>query len=210
MKKNKNLILAVGGLAVVIIALIVVNRRLDQFGKTGQPEKIEVVPSPVYQKGIPQKAAVPSAKAGEINLVNDPGAEKKLVWDTSTAYRKAVVAVLEGALKEMGYALTIYNRASLTNELTIPTSSNSPGAQTSGCSRFGFRWDSNRGLIEVFYLVDLLDQPCDQEKLMVPLINAIGQANGQVFEWWKKGLAQMNQEQGRKPVAADFPLSLAE
>ncbi len=210
MKNNKNLALAVLALALVIIALITVNWKLDRAGKKSLEEEKAVLPSPVYQKGIPQKAAVPSAKAGEVIVVNAPEVKKKLVWDDSTAYRKVFKEVIEETLKEMGYALTIYNRASLTDEFTIPTSNNPPGAQTSGCSRFGFRWDSNKGMIEVFYLMDLEDQPCTQDKLMVPLINAVGQANGQVFEWWKKGLAKANEEQGRKPDPADFPLTVIE
>lgn len=210
--KDKILLLALIFLALIVSALIWLNMELGRKTKQTEEKLLEQnrlsLPGG-YQKGVPQKAEIPSAKAGEIVLNNSADAAIKLQFDTSIPYRKAVASLLAATLKEMGYALTIYNRDNLTDEFTIPTSSNPSGSHSSGCAKYGFRWDAQKGVIGVFYFVDQPALPCDQEKFMLPLLNAIGQAKGQIFEWWKDGLDAISKEQGRQPTAEDFPLGLA-
>jgi len=60
----------------------------------------------------------------------------------------------------------------------------------------------------VFFFIDQPQEDCAADKFMVPVINAVGQAKGQIFEWWKTGLDKVSAEQGRKPEATDFPLEI--
>lgn len=208
---NNNRVLGVAAVVLVILigSLVWMRSKIQQ--------KTVVPPSPVekpvgaqptigggYQKGVPQKAEVPSTVAGEMKIINDQGVTKKIQFDTSTPVRKAIYDLFQKTLKEMGYALTIYNRTSLTSEFTIPASTASSGSFSSGCTKYGYKWYSDTGKLDVFFLIDKPGEPCDQEKFFVPLLNAVGHAKGEIFDWWTNGLKEITK--GEKLNIDDLPI----
>lgn len=222
--KRKTLIIASLILIFFLIILVLVkmetNRQIRLATRAEKPaeereevnktiQEIPVLPSPTgYQKGVPQEALNPSQEAGKIKVINSPQAAKKIKLDTSTPFRRELTGLLESTLKEMGYSLTVYNQEAITPEFTLPDSTAPSGSFSSGCTKYGFRWDATKGIIEVFFFIDKPQETCTPDKFTVPIINAIGQAKGQVFEWWKNGLERISKEQGRKPDLSDFPFGI--
>lgn len=205
----------IGGILVIFIIFL-------SLGQVKQKEKLtsSVAPgktkegeanrssnyTPGYQKGVPQVALSPNREAGKIKINNSPKAIKSIQLDVSTPLKKQIVGILEKTLGEMGYLLLISNQEKITNELTLPDSAAAAGSFSSGCTKYGFRWDATKGVIEVFFFIDKPEEVCSADKFMVPVINAIGQAKGQIFEWWKNGLEEVSKKQGREILITDFPL----
>lgn len=224
--KDKALIIAslilVFFLTILILMKIQVDKQTRLFTRaerpTGEPSGQNlpasqetpalVTPSVAYQKGVPQEAYGSNQEAGKISILNSPQALKQIKIDSTTPFRKGLAEVIETTLKEMGYSLTIYNRDNLTDEFTLPDSQAPTGSFSSGCNKYGFKWDAAKGIIEVFFFIDQPQEDCSADKFMVPVINAIGQAKGQIFEWWKNGLEKISGEQGRKAELSDFPITV--
>lgn len=209
---NNKILALVALVLVILIGLLVWMRSKIQQKTEVPPVSVEepVGAQPTigggYQKGVPQKAEVPSAAAGEMKIINDPGATKKIQFDTTNPTKKAIYDLFQKTLKEMGYALTIYNRSSLTNEFTIPASTAASGSFSSGCTKYGYKWFPETGKLDAFFFIDKPESPCDQEKFFVPLLNAVGHAKGEIFDWWTNGLKGITQ--GGKLNAEDLPIGV--
>lgn len=213
--KDRALVIVFGILLLFSALLVFMKIETDKrTAFTSKGPEIEVsqlgqYPTPVeYQKGVPQEASSPHKEAGRILVVNDPGVIKTFAYNTEIPFREEIGQQLEEVLVEMGYTLTIYNRASLTNEFTLPNSQASPGAFVKGCTKYGFRWNAESGVIEVFFLVDRPTEDCGSDQFIVPVVQAIGMAKGEIFDWWKEGQDEIAKSQGRKPGASDYPLGV--
>jgi hypothetical protein len=222
--KGKTLIITSLILIFFLIILILVKSQIDrqmrlatraerpaeereEVSKTIQETPVLPLPTD-YQKGVPQEALNPSQNAGEIKVINSPQVVRKIKLDTTTPFKRELTQLLKSTLKEMGYSLTIYNQEAITPELILPDSTAPAGSFSSGCTKYGFRWDATKGMIEVFFFIDQPQETCTPDKFTAPIINAVGQAKGQVFEWWKNGLEKVSKEQGRKADLPDFPFGI--
>lgn len=202
-------------IGVIILLVAVLIGVFLVLGKRSYQRKVEeketVVPTPTlgYQKGIPQKAEKPSPKAGEIEIINEPGVVKKIEIDTSNAFRKAFYQLYKDTLKDFGYSLTIYNKKEVTDEFTVPGSAGPSGGNSSGCMKYGYRWDSSKGTIEVFFNIHNPTAPCEADRFRAIINTAIGRAHGEVYEWWTNGKAKIAKELGKEPGIEDYSIFVA-